>query len=116
MNKTIDLPNSEIIVKVAERRRLLALNAMLLQAERKMQFDVFLDEFMLTNNLSPSLREYIKEPMEDLFNYMPSVDMLAANEVRRQQAYAILPENIKTERWTPDPCGCKLNALYAITL
>jgi len=112
MNKTIDLSNTEIIAKVAERKRLLKENADDQRAERKVQLDKFVMDYLVANAMMPEDFDFVLELLEPSFVYQPSDGLLAIIAIREQQAYETLGRNIQTEMWGLDTCGCRLFALY----
>lgn len=122
MKKTFNLSDAEVMVKVAQRKALLEQAEAVVKADRVSKLDVFVLDYLNRNNISiaalnvPEVKEMIRNQLSRSFTYQPSAAILSEADLLQQQAYAVLPETVKSEMWGPDTCGCNLFAIYDTVL
>jgi hypothetical protein len=118
------LSSDEIAVKVMQRAAILRKVAMNDGEDRERDYRAFRDQYrqrpeiaaMLNNPAFTGLGVDITEQLDSIvrpqFLYAPGAEFLASQAALRTAAYDIIPENIKTERWSKHVCDCVLHAAY----
>lgn len=119
MNKLVQDNDIQILVKVAQRSALLEKAAKEELWELNKEFNIFLRNQLEANGIdanlilnTPQARDVLVNTLAKSFVYTPSVEAVNRIQAIRDEAYSILPQNIQTEKWKPDTCGCELHSIY----
>lgn len=119
MNKILQDNEIQILAKVAKRSALLRKAAEEEIWEKNKEFNVYLREQLEANGLNaneilntPQARDVFVNTLAKSFVYVPTQEAVDRIQGIRDEAYALLPQTIQSEKWKPDTCGCELNAIY----
>lgn len=118
MNKLLPHSDIEILARVAQRR---ALNHKIQQEEindYRLALDQYvaeqldaagIDKTLLSDNLS---REVIFNSLKQNFVYTQTPENATKMANMRAQANSVLPDTIKSEKWSTGDCGCTVQRIY----
>lgn len=118
MNKLLPYSDIEILARIAQRR---AMNHKIQQEEindRRLALDQYVAEQLDAANIDKTLlsdtlsREVIFNTLSSQFQYTKTPENIAKLANMKAQANAILPDDIKCERWSTGDCNCTVQRIY----
>lgn len=108
------------MVDVAKRASLLRKLAEEEQKEKQNAFLDFVKQKLIENNIPEDVlhdetsRDVLLSSLGKDFVFEPTQRVQQKLQALKDEAYGVLPQNIQTERWKPDTCGCELFAVYPV--
>ena len=114
MEKLVNESNEMIKAKWKLRANLLRKADEQRAKEREDALNIVVEEYKQNYPAIAALSDddsFIRESLKENFVYTPSEEALARIKAIEDQAYALLPNDIQTEMWSPDTCGCKLHRI-----
>jgi len=118
MNKLLPYNEFEIMARIAERK---SLNYKIQQEEvndKRLAFDQFVQEQMDINGIKKELlsnelsREVIYNTLMFKFKYIQTPENITKLANMKKEANEVLPDFIKSEKWSTGDCGCTLHRIY----